>query len=128
MFNSSDALPLHDDLAETSTPFYFREFLEHAAAHRLQFLSEADLFESRMDGVPATAAGLFEAVADDPLAREQYMDFFKNRTFDGRCCVVRGWWCSGRSTTCMLISLRSRRSPRPRDSRSRPRSRGPGGA
>ena len=81
MLGYSDALLLHDDLAEISTPFYFHEFVEHAAAHGLQFLSEADLFESRMDGVPATAAGLFETVSDDPLAREQYMDFFKNRTF-----------------------------------------------
>jgi hypothetical protein len=34
-----------------------------------------------MEGVPASAGELFAAVADDPLAREQYMDFFKNRTF-----------------------------------------------
>jgi hypothetical protein len=47
----------------------------------LQFLSEADLADSRMDGVPANAASLFEAIADDPLAREQYLDFFRNRTF-----------------------------------------------
>jgi SAM-dependent methyltransferase len=81
MLGYSDALLLHDDLAEISSPFYFHEFVEHAAGHGLQFLSEAELFESRMDGVPATAAGLFEAAAEDPLAREQYMDFFKNRTF-----------------------------------------------
>lgn len=82
----SDALLFHDDLAEISTPFYFHEFVEHAAAHGLQFLCEADLSDSRMEGVPGTAAGLFEAVADDPLAREQYMDFFKNRTF--RCTLL----------------------------------------
>ena len=81
MLNYSDALLFHDDLAEISTPFYFHEFVEHAAAHGLQFLSEAELADSRMDGVPASARELFEAVADDPLAREQYMDFFKNRTF-----------------------------------------------
>jgi cyclopropane fatty-acyl-phospholipid synthase-like methyltransferase len=81
MLNYSDALLFHDDLAEISTPFYFHEFVEHAAAHGLQFLSEADLSESRMEGVPASAGELFAAVADDPLAREQYMDFFKNRTF-----------------------------------------------
>ncbi len=81
MLNYSDALLFHDDLAEISTPFYFHEFVEHAAAHGLQFLSEADLSESRMEGVPASAGELFEAIADDPLAREQYMDFFKNRTF-----------------------------------------------
>jgi hypothetical protein len=81
MLNYSDTLLFHDDLAEISTPFYFHEFVEHAAAHGLQFLSEAELSESRMEGVPASAAEIFEAVDDDPLAREQYMDFFKNRTF-----------------------------------------------
>jgi len=81
MLNYSDALLFHDDLAEISTPFYFHEFVEHAAAHGLRFLAEADLSESRMEGVPASAGELFEAIADDPLAREQYMDFFKNRTF-----------------------------------------------
>jgi len=81
MLSYSDALLFHDDLAEISTPFYFHEFIQHAAAHGLQFLSEADLAESRMEGVPASAVALFEANADDPLAREQYMDFFRNRTF-----------------------------------------------
>jgi cyclopropane fatty-acyl-phospholipid synthase-like methyltransferase len=81
MLNYSDALLFHDDLAEISTPYYFHEFVEHAAAHGLQFLCEADLSESRMEGVPASAGELFATVADDPLAREQYMDFFKNRTF-----------------------------------------------
>jgi len=81
LLNYSDALLFHDDLAEISTPFYFHEFTEHAAAHGLQFLSEAELSDSRMEGVPASAGELFEAIADDPLAREQYMDFFKNRTF-----------------------------------------------
>ncbi|MFI4992757.1 MAG: methyltransferase regulatory domain-containing protein [Solirubrobacterales bacterium] len=81
MLNYSDALLFHDDLAEISTPFYFHEFAAHAAEHQLQFLSEADLSESRMEGVPESAGELFAAVADDPLAHEQYMDFFKNRTF-----------------------------------------------
>jgi SAM-dependent methyltransferase len=81
MLQFSDALLFHDDLAEISTPFYFHEFVGHAAAHGLQFLSEADLAESRMEGVPASAEQLFATVTDDPLAREQYMDFFKNRTF-----------------------------------------------
>jgi len=81
MLSYSDGLLFHDDLAEISTPFYFHEFVEHAAAHGLQFLSEAELSDSRMEGVPASAGELFASVADDPLAREQYMDFFKNRTF-----------------------------------------------
>lgn len=81
MLGYSDALLFHDDLAEVSTPFYFHEFVEHARARGLQFLSEADLFESQMRDVPASAGELMESLPEDAVVREQYMDFFKNRMF-----------------------------------------------
>ena len=81
MLESSDALLFHDELAEVSTPFYFHEFMEHAMAHGLQFLSEGELSESHMRGVPASAAQLIQRLPDDVLVREQYLDFFKNRMF-----------------------------------------------
>jgi Predicted methyltransferase regulatory domain/Methyltransferase domain len=81
MLRYSDALLLHDDLAEVSTPFYFHEFMEHAHHHQLAFLSEADLFESQMRDVPESAERLMEGLPDDVLVREQYLDFFKNRMF-----------------------------------------------
>jgi SAM-dependent methyltransferase len=81
MLRYSDALLFHDDLAEISTPFYFHEFVEHAAGHGLRFLAEADLFESQMRDVPDSAAALMEALGDDVVAREQYLDFFRNRMF-----------------------------------------------
>ena len=81
MLGYSDALLFHDDLAEVSTPFYFHEFVEHAGARGLQFLSEADLFESQMRDVPASAGHLMTSLPEDAVVREQYMDFFKNRMF-----------------------------------------------
>jgi SAM-dependent methyltransferase len=81
MLRYSDALLFHDDLAEISTPFYFHEFMEHAAHHRLAFLSEADLFESQMREVPESAEKLMAGLPDDVVVREQYLDFFKNRMF-----------------------------------------------
>lgn len=81
MLQSSDALLFHDDLAEISTPFYFYEFVEHATAHGLAFLSEADLAESRIHDVPASASELIDSLPDDVVVREQYLDFFKNRMF-----------------------------------------------
>lgn len=81
MLGYSDALLFHDDLAEVSTPFYFHEFVEHAGRHGLQFLSEADLFESQMRDVPASAGQLMASLPDDAVVREQYLDFFKNRMF-----------------------------------------------
>lgn len=81
MLRSGDALLLHDDLAEISTPFYFHEFMEHAASHGLGFLSEAELSDSQMRDVPESAGRLMASLGDDAIAREQYMDFFRNRTF-----------------------------------------------
>jgi len=81
MLGYSDALLFHDDLAEVSTPFYFHEFIEHASKRALQFLSEADLFESQMRDVPARAGQLMAGLPEDVIVREQYMDFFKNRMF-----------------------------------------------
>jgi SAM-dependent methyltransferase len=81
MLRYSDALLFHDDLAEIATPFYFYEFVEHAARHQLAFLSEADLFESQMRNVPDSVARLVMGLPDNVLIREQYLDFFKNRMF-----------------------------------------------
>lgn len=81
MLRASDALLFHDDLAEVSTPFYVHEVAEHAAAHGLRFLAEAELAESIMREVPESAERLMAGAADDAIAREQYLDFFKNRMF-----------------------------------------------
>jgi SAM-dependent methyltransferase len=81
MLSYSDALLFHDDLAEVSTPFYFHEFIEHANARGLQFLAEADLFESQMRDVPESAGRLMASLPPDVVVSEQYMDFFKNRMF-----------------------------------------------
>lgn len=81
MLRASDALLFHDDLAEISTPFYLHEVVEHAAAHGLRFLAEAELAESLMRDVPASAERLMAGAADDVVVREQYLDFFKNRMF-----------------------------------------------
>ena len=79
--NYSDALLVHDDLAEISTPFYFHEFIEHAEAHGLRFLSESELSDSQMHGVPDSVATLMASLPDDVIVREQYLDFFRNRMF-----------------------------------------------
>jgi methyltransferase-like protein/ubiquinone/menaquinone biosynthesis C-methylase UbiE len=81
MLRYSTALLFHDDLAEVATPFYFHEFIEHANHHQLAFLSEADMFESQMREVPESAGRLMEGLGEDAVAREQYLDFFKNRMF-----------------------------------------------
>jgi SAM-dependent methyltransferase len=64
----------HDDLAEVNDPVYFHEFARHAAAHGLQYLGEADahlMFDPR--GASSEA--------DDPIEREQELDFLRCRRF-----------------------------------------------
>jgi SAM-dependent methyltransferase len=81
MLDSSQALLFHDDLAPVSTPFYFHEFIEHAQAHALAFLSEADLGDSQLRDVPGSVAELIAGLPEDVIVREQHLDFFTNRMF-----------------------------------------------
>ncbi|MCI0395138.1 MAG: class I SAM-dependent methyltransferase [Chloroflexi bacterium] len=78
---SGDALLLHDELEEINEPVYFYQFVEHAAAHGLQYLVEAQ-FADVMPGrfPPPVVAGL-RRLAKNTVELEQYMDFLKNRTF-----------------------------------------------
>ena len=76
----SDASLLHDELAAVNQPVYFHEFAAHAARHRLQYLAEADFFEMQIGAASAPAADAMLAV-EDPVRREQYLDFLKGRMF-----------------------------------------------
>jgi trans-aconitate methyltransferase len=70
----SDAALYHDELAEHHEAVLFTDFVAHAQRHGLRFLAEADVFEMQ-------AAGLPSGLPTDPVAREQYLDFFKGRMF-----------------------------------------------
>lgn len=78
-----DSSVYHDELAEINTPFYFHEFIRAAARHQLQFLTEADHFESSMDSnfSQAVIEQLDQLGRENILAREQYLDFLKGRSF-----------------------------------------------
>ena len=67
---------------ETIRPCYFREFIGRAQENRLGFLGEAsitDLAPSRMSG--AVAEALKKLSRGNILETQQYLDFFRNRTF-----------------------------------------------
>ncbi len=90
MLASGEALLYHDDLAPVSTPFYFHEFIEHAAAHELQFLSEANLADSQLRDVPEGVGELMANLPRDVIVREQHLDFFLNRMFRQTLLVHEG--------------------------------------
>ncbi|HEV2785984.1 MAG TPA: class I SAM-dependent methyltransferase [Solirubrobacteraceae bacterium] len=75
-----DGLFFHDTLAEHNRAFYFHEFTALAAAHGLQYLSEAEFSEMQVDALPEQLQKALLTISD-PLAREQYLDFLKERMF-----------------------------------------------
>jgi hypothetical protein len=65
----------HDDLAPVNDPVYLFEFVEHAAAHGLQYLGDAEV-HLKFDPHGAAAAE-----NDDGIEREQHLDFLRCRRF-----------------------------------------------
>ena len=80
MLARSDATLLHDELAEVNDAVYFHEFAAHAADHGLQYLAEADFFEMQIGAASEPAAQALMGI-EDPVRREQYLDFLKARMF-----------------------------------------------
>jgi methyltransferase-like protein len=80
MLARSDATLLHDELAEVNHAVYFHEFAAHAARHGLQYLAEADFFEMQIGAASEPAAQALMEI-EDPVRREQYLDFLKGRMF-----------------------------------------------
>ncbi len=72
----------HDDLAETNSPVYFHQFVEHAGCHGLQFLSEAQLHSMQESALgPAAAEAVRTLAGGDRIQKQQYLDFLKCRRF-----------------------------------------------
>jgi methyltransferase-like protein/2-polyprenyl-3-methyl-5-hydroxy-6-metoxy-1,4-benzoquinol methylase len=77
----SDSYIYHEHLEESNSPVYFHEFVDRATAVGLQFLGEADLRSMLSDQLPEEAQAALREVATNLVYAEQYMDFFRNRTF-----------------------------------------------
>lgn len=71
----------HEHLEEYNEPLYFHQFVERAAAHRLQYLGEADFGAMALQGLSGHVEAVLRGVAADPIELEQYSDFVRNRTF-----------------------------------------------
>src|SRR3990167_1634630 len=79
--NWSDDYLLHDTLGAINQPFYFYEFIEAAAREQLQFLSDAEFHGMVPNKFLDDAINLLRDQGKDRIAKEQYMDFFRNRMF-----------------------------------------------
>ncbi len=90
MDQQSDAVFYHDDLSPAHQACYFFEFVQHAAGHQLQYLSEASLTDTLEQEFPATVlAELPPLEGDTLLAGEQYRDFLRGRAFRQSLLVPR---------------------------------------
>lgn len=72
---------VHEHLEEFNTPVYFYQFMEHAAHHGLQYLSDTQLSTTLLSTLPAEVATTLDEIAPNAIAVEQYIDFLINRAF-----------------------------------------------
>lgn len=77
-----DTSIFHDNLSAINQPLYFHEFVEHAARHDLQYLSEANLETIHIESYTPPVRALLENLDPaDIISREQYNDFLECRPF-----------------------------------------------
>jgi len=77
----SEASLYHDELAGTNSPLYFFQFVQHAARHGLQYLSEANFFDVQKEVFPKSVVAELDKLGDNLIDQEQYLDFLKCRKF-----------------------------------------------
>ena len=61
-------------------PVYFHQFVEHARAHGLQYLAEAQT-HTTLTIFPADVQETLQSLSGDLIQLEQYVDFLRNRGF-----------------------------------------------
>ena len=71
---------VHDHVADYNEPLYVSQFIDRARQHQLRFLAEADFHSMHPHGMAPWVAEMLRQ-ADTPEMREQYLDFFRGRTF-----------------------------------------------
>jgi methyltransferase-like protein len=72
----------HDELGVVYQPVYFHEFLAHANRHGLQYLTEANYYNTQSGKIPAGMVAEVERLTGgNRILREQYFDFLKLRMF-----------------------------------------------
>jgi methyltransferase-like protein/cyclopropane fatty-acyl-phospholipid synthase-like methyltransferase len=72
----------HDDFSEHNSPVYFSDFVQQAREQRLDFFSESLFLFFHEARLPLAAARAIEEISGkDLVAREQYLDFLRGRSF-----------------------------------------------
>lgn len=83
----SDGVVRFDHLCEVNDALYFHELVAELPARRFEYLSDASISATIPDRIPDEAVRVLNQLGrKDIIAREQYMDFLKNRRF--RCSLL----------------------------------------
>lgn len=123
--HAADGVLFHDHLAEHNSPLYFHEFAERAARHGLQFLSEADYFETQYEVYGPELAGILAGMEErDVVLKEQYLDFLKCRRFRQTLLCRAGIPLNRRPEAEAVVSLQVSSNARPDEDAARPPSGG----
>jgi len=77
----SDWYIYHEQLELDNDPVYFHEFVQRAHDAGLQFLAESELRTMLTDQLSPEIQAALREVGTSLVYSEQYMDFFRNRTF-----------------------------------------------
>lgn len=93
-----DSFLLHDHLEESNHPVYFYEFMEQAQQAGLQYVGDSEFETMMVEHLPAEVAKTLEAASTSSIELEQYMDFWKNRSFR------RSILCHQKNTLSRLVS------------------------
>ena len=79
---TDDSYILGEFLERENAPCYFRDFAAKAEAHRLVYLCETELRQCIPEHIGADVGAMIRVMSRNSLIPlEQYMDFFKGRTF-----------------------------------------------
>ncbi|MFN8379402.1 MAG: class I SAM-dependent methyltransferase [Anaerolineae bacterium] len=85
----SDHVLLHDDLEETSRPFYYHEIIKLLNAYDLTYLADAAFSSNITANLAPEEQAWLKSVAHTFDETEQYLDFIRNRTFRTSLIVHR---------------------------------------
>ncbi len=77
----SDSNFFHDDLSYFNQPFYFHEFVSMMEEYGLTYIGEANPSTGNPDKLRSDVRETIFEISDDPLIREQYIDFIEKRRF-----------------------------------------------
>jgi 2-polyprenyl-3-methyl-5-hydroxy-6-metoxy-1,4-benzoquinol methylase len=82
-----DAVLLHDSLAESNRPVYFRQFIEQARVHGLRYVGEAMPSTTAIEQFPPGVRDAIENLSrGNEIEREQLIDILRRRAL--RKCVL----------------------------------------